>query len=582
MPEITIAKILDDEEPLVLDVHDQLISEPLAILGVRHIGKSYQAGRICEELCSAGQPFIVIDPEGEYWTLKERYPVIVASVGTPVGRPEGYRADVTLTAETAPNLAGRIAEKGYSLVLDLRNATMVDSYTALAGFLEALYEAEARYNRPLVLVMEEAHVLCPEVGRIRLPEVRQVQSKVIHWTWEIAARGRHRGLGYVCIARRAAEVAKAVLTQCPIRFVFKLVDPADLSWLRQSGLDREEIDKVSGLPRGQAVVLGLSDRPLFVETLPRECTHGGQTPIARAVETPELSQAVEDLAELIETPPPPGVPEELRKEFEASRAEVLSLRDQVSKLEAEIGRGAEAYSELLVERDTLRKRVSELEARVMTSEERDRLQRRVHGLEGEVRDLREQLGRARELEGVFSQLRELMDEEKEIWIQQARLLGIELIPSDIAALQEERDALRARVESLEAEMEHKASLVQETLRDPGVMDWIRATKRIVSEFTRTSGYAGPKVLRAIVATDPTVAMLPEEFQTGYTESTNRQYLNRIVELGLAKTTTKRGRQAYQNNLTAYVSYGVRSRFAEAPDEAVHRIADELKRFILGG
>lgn len=74
MASITIAKILGDNEPLTLDVQEQLISEPLAVLGVRHIGKSYQAGWICEELCRVGQPFIVIDPEGEYWTLKGEVP----------------------------------------------------------------------------------------------------------------------------------------------------------------------------------------------------------------------------------------------------------------------------------------------------------------------------------------------------------------------------------------------------------------------------------------------------------------------------------------------------------------------------
>jgi DNA helicase HerA-like ATPase len=74
-----------------------------------------------------------------------------------------------------------------------------------------------------------------------------VKAKVIYWAWEIAARGRHCGLGYVCIARRAAEVAKAVLSQCPTRFIFKLVDLADLAWLRESGFSKEEIDEIQKL-----------------------------------------------------------------------------------------------------------------------------------------------------------------------------------------------------------------------------------------------------------------------------------------------------------------------------------------------
>lgn len=41
-------------------------------------GKSYTAGVLCEEALDGGLPIIVFDPEGEYWTLKERYPTLVA------------------------------------------------------------------------------------------------------------------------------------------------------------------------------------------------------------------------------------------------------------------------------------------------------------------------------------------------------------------------------------------------------------------------------------------------------------------------------------------------------------------------
>jgi len=77
---------------------------------------------------------IVIDPEGEYFTLREKYPVIVATAGKPIGRPKGFKADLTINSETAPVLARRIAEKGYSLILDLRNATMAESYETLEHY----------------------------------------------------------------------------------------------------------------------------------------------------------------------------------------------------------------------------------------------------------------------------------------------------------------------------------------------------------------------------------------------------------------------------------------------------------------
>jgi len=290
---------------LKLNPQQHLISQPLAVLGVRYAGKSYLVGKILEGLCEAGQPFIVIDREGEYWTLRERYPVLVAAAGKPSGRPQGYRADITISPSSAGALAWRVVERGYSLVLDLKSATMAEIYGTLGPFLEAIYSAGSRHNRPLVLVMEEGQVLVPEVGRVRLRELRRLQERVVYWIYEIVSGGRHRGLGFILVARRAAEVAKAVLSQCPVRIIFKMVDPADLSWLRESGLTAEQVSRVKELPQGSALVTGMGSPPRLIKVRSRTCTHGGSTPTKAQVETPELSEAVNDLAAYIKATPPP-------------------------------------------------------------------------------------------------------------------------------------------------------------------------------------------------------------------------------------------------------------------------------------
>jgi len=313
---------------LKLDPQEHLISQPLAVLGVRYAGKSCLVGKMLEGLCEVRQPFIVIDREGEYWTLRERYPVLVAAVGEPSGRPKGYRADIKLPPSSAGALAFRAVEKGYSVVLDLKNSTMHETYEALGLFLEAVYNAESRHNRPLVLVMEEGQVLVPEVGMVRLKELRRLQEKVVYWTYEIVSGGRHRGLGFILVARRAAEVAKAVLSQCPARVIFKMVDPADFSWLRESGLTAE-IERVKRLPQGAALVIGVEDEPLFIKVRNRACTHGGSTPIARQpVETPELNEAAKDLASFIKAAPMA----ELETKGEKKEASIKHLRERTRRL----------------------------------------------------------------------------------------------------------------------------------------------------------------------------------------------------------------------------------------------------------
>jgi len=570
---------IQNDGDLELSIHDHLISQPLAVIGIRNQGKSYFVAKICEELCEAKQPFIVIDPEGEYATLREKYPVIVAAVGKPVGRPKGYKADLIIDSGTAPILARRVAEKGYSLVLDFRNATMAGSYEALGAFLEALYSAEAEFNRPLVLIMEEAHVLVPEVGRVRLPSLKKSQDKVVYWTYEIAARGRHRGLGYICVARRAAEVAKSVLSQAPNRVIFKLVDPADLAWLRDSGLSREEINVVKSLPQGKAVVIGLSDRPLFIRSKPRKCSHGGRTPIARVVETPELEGAVEDLYGLlrrsvqkIEEKPTAELTEKLK-------ALTATYEERIRELEKALKEEKKRRLELMAEKETLKSEISSLKTKVFTSDERLRYEARIKVLESEVSSLNEQLKKAAELEATLERMREVIMSWKDLILETGSVFGLELIPNDIQALIQERDELRKKLEVYEREEALKNELVRQTLTDTAVRSWIRDAEALLRGLMRR-GQAGEAILKAALRMDPEVSFLPEEIETGYTQATNLNYLNMLVSRGLLWESRKKGRKAFRNRLYQWVAENVRKIMPSAPDEAVNQIAEHLKCIVV--
>ena len=576
--------IIDGDGDLELSIQDHIISQPLAEVGIRNSGKSYQAGKICEDLCEANQPFIVIDPEGEYWTLRERYPVIVAAVGRPIGRPEGYKADLIVTVDTAPVLARRVVEKGYSLILDLRNATMAESYEVLGPFLEALYEVEAEYNRPLIVIMEEAHILTPEIGRVRLPGLKKAQDRVIYWTYEIAARGRHRGLGYICIARRAAEVAKAVLSQCPNRIIFKLVDPTDLAWLRQSGLSKEEVDAVKKLPQGKALVLGIKDEHFMITGKTRLCTHGGKTPIAMAVETPELESAVADLSELIEAPPaPPGVPEEtlqrldqLEKDKERWASQVDSLRTEVKRLDADLEEARREVSASSEDLQKYRRLARELEEKV---EAQTRQIREAERLIDQVEDLKEQVAAAAELETELERIREIFRSWKDLMLETSTVLGLELIPGDVQAVIQERDELKRKMEIYEREEALKDEMLTQTLRDSDVKSWMNDATRLLRDLSRR-GQAGEVILKAALRMDPETAFLPEEIQTGYTAQTNLKFLNNLMSKGLLWEARKKGRKAFRNRLRQWVAENVRRISPSAPDAAIDKIAEQLKSTVI--
>ena len=123
---------------------------------------------------------------------------------------------------------------------------------------------------PMMLVVEEAHNFCPQVGTA-------ASSKIFR---TIAAEGRKFGLGLTIISQRAAKVDKSVLSQCNTQMILKVTNPNDLKAITASveGLTAGMADEIQRLPIGVALVVGGNvQMPLFVEVRPRESRHGGES-----------------------------------------------------------------------------------------------------------------------------------------------------------------------------------------------------------------------------------------------------------------------------------------------------------------
>src|SRR5881275_3672792 len=97
---------------------------------------------------------------------------------------------------------------------------------------------------PMMLVVEEAHNFCPQVGQV-------ASSKVFR---TLASEGRKFGLGLVIITQRPAKVDKNVLSQCNTQLILKVTNPNDLKALASSveGLTSESEDEIQRLPVGVA------------------------------------------------------------------------------------------------------------------------------------------------------------------------------------------------------------------------------------------------------------------------------------------------------------------------------------------
>lgn len=151
-------------------------------------GKSWCLRRLLEQTHGQVQ-HLVIDPEGEFASLREKYDYVLAA---------HHGGDTAADPRTAALLAERLLELGASAILDLYELKVHDRVRFVRLFLEALVNAPKTLWRPALVVVDEAHVYCPQQGEA------ESAGAVI----DLASRGRKRGFCAVLATQRLSKLHK--------------------------------------------------------------------------------------------------------------------------------------------------------------------------------------------------------------------------------------------------------------------------------------------------------------------------------------------------------------------------------------
>ncbi|WP_437525166.1 DUF87 domain-containing protein [Sorangium sp. So ce726] len=160
-------------------------------------GKSFGVGVLCEELLAAGIPVVAIDPEGELYTLRERFRALVLG---------GAHADLPLpSGERAAEIAlARVLDEGLGLIVDLSDQpTNRSQQEAALPFLERLWVLLSERRAPAAVVIEEVHIFAPQSGA-------SLTSELLH---RFAKQGRKRGVLLVVASQRTQAVSKELMSQ---------------------------------------------------------------------------------------------------------------------------------------------------------------------------------------------------------------------------------------------------------------------------------------------------------------------------------------------------------------------------------
>lgn len=273
-------------------------------------GKSFALRRLLEQTHGCVQQ-LVIDSEDEFLTLRERLDLVVAA-------PHG--GDCVADPRSAALLARRLLELGVSAVLAIYELKQRQRVAFVSAFVDALVNAPKDLWHPVLVVIDEAHIYCPEKGH---GEAASAGAVI-----DLMTRGRKRGFAGVLATQRISKLNKDAAAEAVNKLVGRTNLDVDVKRAADDlGFGRDRYQELKGLEPGDFFAAGpaLCGSVTQLRVGPVETTHpkAGQ----RAVAPPPPRAAVQKLlAELADLP----------KEAEEEVRSLADAKAQIRQLEAEL------------------------------------------------------------------------------------------------------------------------------------------------------------------------------------------------------------------------------------------------------
>jgi polyhydroxyalkanoate synthesis regulator phasin len=305
------ARAEGDEPQAPIDLRT-LLETGLLIQANSGGGKTWANRRLLEQTYGAVQ-HVVIDPEGEMHTLRERYDYALAA-------PHG--GDCVVSIESAPLLARRIMEFGISIIIDVYElGTKRDEYVKV--LIESFMNLPRDLWHDTLFVVEEAHKFCPERGAGEAASTEAIK--------DLMTRGRKRGWGRVLSTQRISELNKTAAAECNNKLIGRTgldvdIDRAKKALGMRSRKDADDI--LRDLPAGEFFAFGpaITRKVTQVKIGAVQTTHE-RSGARRRGPTPPRERVRQMLAHLADIP----------KEAAIEAKTMDELRARVRELEAQAG-----------------------------------------------------------------------------------------------------------------------------------------------------------------------------------------------------------------------------------------------------
>ena len=177
-----------NEQPVRLDL-SKLIDTKMLITANSGGGKSWALRRLIEQAAPSVQT-IVVDWEGEFPSLREKHDMILVA----------KNGEIPLSVKTAKLLARKLMELNVSAVVDMSELDIPSRRAFVREFFDALIALPRDLWRPLLIPIDEVHMLCPERSAGEAESAQAVISML--------TLGRKRGYCAVPATQRLAKLHK--------------------------------------------------------------------------------------------------------------------------------------------------------------------------------------------------------------------------------------------------------------------------------------------------------------------------------------------------------------------------------------
>lgn len=285
-----------------------LIRERTFICSMTRYGKSYGMRKIAEE-CFGKVGIIIIDPEGEYSSLRTNYPFLI------VGK------DIPLNPDTAEFVAEEVLRENLSIIIDSSTSDTIDEQEFVKRFVDKFMDLELTKKKSYLFMIEEADEFCPEKGVYKSDSLRSIIN--------LAKKGAKRGLGLILASQRPSMISKFVLSQCANQIIGHTEWSGDMKVLQQYlRIESKVMDKIAETKAGEFYFKGnFIETPQILKINEVTTEHLGDTPSLNPPTTKELKNIIFKLKSSI----PKIIEEKLKPHIPDIKNIEKNLREKVEK-----------------------------------------------------------------------------------------------------------------------------------------------------------------------------------------------------------------------------------------------------------